>query len=123
MSNSSEEDIIDNPVYIEDILMPNRRISKTYFPFLLILIVLGPGFVYVGSTLIANILLQDKGAFDDRSNEIALLAEYIRLVLWLAYTYVSLVIFINRMRDTGLSLFWLFVPFVNIYLLITKKDK
>ena len=109
------------PVYLEDIIYPNRRISRGYFRVLLILIFFSPLFVMGSSVLIPQMLSgRRSGLFFGVPPE-SVYDEFV-WILGTPVAYVILVILINRMRDTGHSIFWLFVPFYNLYLLVMKKS-
>jgi len=109
------------PVYLEDILYPNRRISRGYFRLLLIFIFFAPFFVMFGSVLVVQLLSgRRSGLFFGMPPE-SVYDEFV-WILGIPTAYVVLVILINRMRDTGYSILWLLVPIYNLYLLTMKKS-
>ena len=106
----------DNTLYARGFYDPRRRVDKTNFRFLAILMLLSPGLVAVGGTLLVQILTSRKTGlvFGKPPAEF-----YDKAYLFLGAiaAYFVLVLCINRIRDTGKSIYCLLIPGYNIYLL------
>ena len=110
----------DQTLLTEHFINPTKRVDKINFRYLLILVILSPGFITIGGVLIVQILANKDGLVFGLEPE--LLYQPFWIVIGIIVGYVFLVLCINRIRDTGKSIWYLFVPIYNIYLLLFENS-
>lgn len=110
----------DQTLLTEHFINPTKRVDKTNFRYLLILLILSPGFIAIGGVLIVQILANKDGLVFGLEPD--LLYQPFWIVISIIVGYIFLVLCINRIRDTGKSMLYLFVPIYNIYLLLFEDS-
>lgn len=110
----------DQTLLTEHFINPTKRVDKTNFRYLLILLILSPGFIAIGGVLIVQILANKDGLVFGLEPD--LLYQPFWIVISIIVGYIFLVLCINRIRDTGKSVLYLFVPIYNIYLLLFEDS-
>lgn len=111
------------PIYLQDLIDPRRKISLEYFRPLMLLFAVAPFFIAI--VLPAVFIV---GAGDDDGSLIPV--EDTRAFAYVGYwifgtglAYSLIVVCINRLRATGHRLWLLLVPGYNLYLLFFAPDE
>lgn len=116
------EDRIDKSLYLQDFYDPTRRVDRTNFRYLCILIALAPILAIFAGPILLEVFVARKRRYSREYIDLTPYYPYVQVFAGVILGYIILVLCINRMRDTGKPLGYLLIPFYNIYLLWSKPS-